>query len=110
MSTADERARTSLDWPTIAAIGMVAYLLANVAHEALGHGGACALFGGRPLGVSSAWFDGDITGMSDWGVRAEKAAGTIVNLVLGAGFFAWLRAAKKPSGHLYYFVWLSMTV
>lgn len=99
-----------LDLVTVAAISMIAYLLANVGHEGLGHGGTCLLVGGRPLGLSSAWFDGDLSGVSAWGVRAEKAGGTIVNLLLGIGFFAWLRSAKKPSGPVYYFLWLSMTV
>lgn len=100
----------ALDPLTIGAIGMVAYLLANLLHEGLGHGGTCLLVGGRPLGLSSAWFDGDLTGVSDWGIRAEKAGGTLANLLFGLGFGAWLRAAKKPSAHLYYFLWLAMTV
>jgi hypothetical protein len=100
----------ALDPITITAIGMVAYLLANVAHEGLGHGGACLLVGGRPLAISSAWFDSDLEGVSAWGVRAVNAGGTLVNLLLGAGLFAWLRSAKKPSAHLYYFVWLAMAI
>lgn len=100
----------ALDLPTVCAIGMVAYLLANLTHEGLGHGGTCWLMGGRPLGISSAWFDGDTTGVSAWGVRAEKAGGTLANLLLGLGFAAWLRAMRRPTGQLYYFVWLAMTV
>ncbi len=100
----------ALDLPTVAAISMVAYLLANLTHEGLGHGGTCWLMGGRPLGISSAWFDGDMTGVSAWGVRAEKAGGTLANLLFGLGFAAWLRAMRRPTGPLYYFVWLAMTV
>lgn len=95
---------------TIAAIGMLAYLLANVAHEGLGHGGACVLVGGRPLALSSAWFQGDLTGVSAWGLRAEKAGGTVVNLLVGAGAYVWLRYGAFKSPHLRYFAWLTMTV
>lgn len=100
----------ALDLPTIAAIGMVAYLLSNLVHEGLGHGGTCWLVGGRPLGLSSAWFDGDMTGLSAWAVRAEKAGGTLANLLCGLGLLAWLRTMRRPTAQLYYFVWLAMTV
>jgi hypothetical protein len=95
---------------TIAAIGMIAYLLANVVHEGLGHGGACLLVGGRPLALSSAWFDGDLAGVSPWGVRVVKAGGTVANLVVGLGLLGLLRSRRAWSGHWYYFVWLATVV
>jgi hypothetical protein len=83
---------------TLAAIAMVAFLIANVAHEGLGHGGACVLVGGRPVALSSAWFEGEYAGVSDWGRRAELAGGTLANLVLAAVFYLLLRARKAESG------------
>ena len=89
---------------------MLAYLLANVAHEGLGHGGVCLLVGGRPLALSSAWFDGDLTGVGLWGHRAEKAGGTLANLAVGLTLWGGLRAARPRSAHVYGFLWLAMTV
>jgi len=36
---------TSLDLLTVAAIGIVAFSVATVVHEGVGHGGACLLAG-----------------------------------------------------------------
>lgn len=66
--------------------------------------------GGRPLALSSAWFRGDTTGVSAWGLRAEKAGGTLANLLLGVCFLIWLRRTRQPPVHLFYFAWLSMTI
>jgi hypothetical protein len=91
---------------TVAAIGVVAFLGANVVHEGLGHGGACLLVGGRPEAISSAWFDGDLGGVGPWGVRAVKAGGTVANLVVG-GLAALLLARLRPRDpHAYYALWL----
>jgi hypothetical protein len=37
------------DIPTLVAIAVVAYAVANVVHEGLGHSGTCVLVGGRPI-------------------------------------------------------------
>ena len=47
------------DLPTLVAIPIVAYGLANLGHEGLGHGGACLLAGGRPMVLSSVHFECD---------------------------------------------------
>ena len=51
-----------VDRPTLAAIAVVAFALANLAHEGMGHGGACLLAGGRALALSAIHFDGDLGG------------------------------------------------
>jgi hypothetical protein len=38
---------------TVGAIGIIAYILANVLHEGLGHAGACVLVNGKPLVLSA---------------------------------------------------------
>lgn len=94
------------DLLTVAAIGMVAYLIANVVHEGVGHGGTCLLVGGRAEAVSSAWFDGDLAAVGPWGQRAVRAGGTVANLLVGGGA-ALLLARLRPRGaHSYYALWL----
>lgn len=92
---------------TILAIGMLALLLANVVHEGLGHGGVCLLVGGRPVALSSAWFEGDTAGVSAWGRRAELAGGTLANLIVGALLMALLRLWRPRSPQAFYFLWLA---
>ena len=84
---------------TIVAIAIVAYALANVLHEGVGHGGACLLIGGHPMALSSVHFEcGEES-------RFVSAAGTIVNLIAAAiSYFALKRTPKS------FFLWLFMTI
>jgi hypothetical protein len=43
-----DQAESPIIEPTLVAIAVAVYALANVAHEGLGHGGACLLAGGEP--------------------------------------------------------------
>jgi|HubBroStandDraft_5_1064220.scaffolds.fasta_scaffold230955_2 hypothetical protein len=42
---------------TLAAVAVAAFALADVAHETLGHGGMCAVLGGKILYVSTTFED-----------------------------------------------------
>lgn len=95
---------------TVLAIGMAAMLLSNVTHEGLGHGGACLLVGGRPIALSSAWFESDLTGVSAWGQRAESAGGTLANVLLGTILIGWLRLRRPATAQAHYFLWLAAVV
>jgi len=99
----------SIDLLTILAIGIVSFILKNVIHEALGHGGACILVGGRPLVLSSAHFDCDTASVSDAGIRFISAAGTLVNFI--AAYFFWLafHSPRVKSDTLRYFFWFAMS-
>lgn len=101
-----EHERRGDTW-TILAIGMLALLLSNVVHEGLGHGGTCLLVGGRPLALSSAWFESDMEGVSAWGRRAELAGGTLANLIVGALLMVLLRLRQPRSAQAFYFLWLA---
>lgn len=93
-----------LDALTVGAIGILAYMLGNVLHEAVGHGGACLLVGGKPVALSSVYFECS----SD--ARLVMAGGTLMNLIAGAVFFALGRLTGRSHSRLKYFFWISMTV
>ena len=85
---------------TVACIGIVAYVLANIVHEGLGHGGACLITGGRPLLISTVNMDCSADN------RLVIAGGTLANVVAAGLFFL----VGTASPHLKFFAWLSMTV
>jgi len=96
---------------TIVAIALLAYVIGDVLHEAVGHGGACLLVGGRPLVLSTVHFECDSHAVGAWGERLIAAGGTLVNL--GAGALVVLvrrRAAASTSGTVTWFLWLLMAV
>ena len=93
-----------LDALTVGAIGILAYMLGNVLHEGLGHGGACVLVGAKPLVISSVHFECS----SD--SRLVFAGGTAINLLAGALFFALGRLTVPAYPRLKYFSWIAMTL
>jgi hypothetical protein len=102
MATADHRPQAA-DLPTLIAIAVIVYALADVLHEGAGHGGACLLTGGRPLALSTVHFECSADN------RLVFAGGTIANLMTGIAAWRLLRATRE-STHLSYFLWLLMTV
>ena len=101
---------TDVDRPTLAAIAVVAFALANLAHEGMGHGGACLLAGGRALALSAIHFDGDLGGLGPAAGKWVAAGGTLANLVLGMLAWVALRASRGAPGPARVFLWLSMMV
>jgi hypothetical protein len=91
-------------------VALLAYVIADVLHEGVGHGGACLLVGGRPLVLSTVHFDCDSGAVGAWGERFIAAAGTLVNLCAGALALLTLRRARWTSGASAWFLWLFMTV
>ena len=89
---------------TVASIGVLAYMLGNVSHEALGHGGACLLVGAKPLALSSVHFECSVEN------RLVMAGGTLANFLAGAAFFALGRVTSRRYPRLRYFFWIAMTV
>ena len=83
---------------------MVAYILANVVHESLGHGGACLITGGRPLLVTAVNMDCSADN------RLVIAGGSVMNAAAAGILFLVGRNARRTPPHLKYFAWLSMTV
>lgn len=93
-----------LDALTIGSVGILAYVLGNVLHEGLGHGGACLLVGASPLVISSVHFECSLDS------RLVDAGGTLINLIAGAAFFALGRLTGPSYPRLKYFFWIAMTV
>lgn len=95
--------RKAPDVWTISAIAIVAYVIADVIHEGIGHGGMCILTGGHPLALSSVYFQCEREG------RLVAAGGTLANLA--GAFFSWIASRfVVRSTRLRYFLWLLMTV
>lgn len=99
-----------LDRPTIVAIAVLAYSLANIVHEGLGHGGACLLLGARPTMFNAIFFNYDETTASDTAQRLIAAAGSTVNVIVGLPIVAFLRRRTALPAALYYFLWLFAAV
>jgi hypothetical protein len=99
-----------IDRPTLVAIAVVAYALANLVHEGLGHGGACLLAGGRPLALSAIHFEEDPGTLDAVGEKWLAAGGTIANVAVGVLALVALRAARRAPSAGRYFLWLLMTV
>jgi hypothetical protein len=95
---------------TMVAIGIVVFILQNVLHEGIGHGGASLLVGGRPVSLSTAYFEWDMDGVAPGGRKFVAAAGSVLNAAMGVLLLLVLRGVRIGSPTLRYFVWLWMTV
>ena len=107
---ADRSTVAPIDKLTITAIAIIAYALANILHEGLGHGGACLIVGCTPKVLSSMHFDGDTAGLSRAATNLIQAGGTFANLLGAAIAFAWFKKNSTASIHARYFAWLFGTV
>jgi hypothetical protein len=95
---------------SLLAWAVLAYALANLAHEGLGHGGACVLLGGKPVALSAVYFECGEDALSSAAQKWISAAGTLVNLVLAAGAFVALRLLPRVPTSGRYFLWLFFSV
>jgi hypothetical protein len=95
--------RIETDLPTIACIGIIAYVLGNIVHECLGHGGACLLTGGRPLLVTAVNMDCSVDN------RVVIAGGSVMNVIAAGVWFLITRAISRAYPNLKYLAWIAMT-
>ncbi|MGH9542196.1 MAG: hypothetical protein ACRD2H_09970 [Terriglobales bacterium] len=95
--------------PALAAIGVTAYLLGTIFHEALGHGLAALAVGLHPSRVSSVDLAVSFLGAPPWKVRIVAAAGCIGNLVLAALAMTAYRLAVRRGAATRFFLWLLAT-
>ena len=73
---------------TFSAIAAIAFIIACVAHEAIGHGGMCLAVGGHVTLLTSVYFH------CTNGGPLTDAAGPLMNLIVGAT--CWFVARKRP--------------
>jgi hypothetical protein len=76
---------------TTAAIALLAYASADIAHHAFGHGGACLALGGSIVSLSSVFVDCSLRG------AAIDLSGPLINLVLGIFAVLAARIATRAS-------------
>jgi hypothetical protein len=76
---------------TIAAVGLLAYVAADVVHHAFGHGAGCMALGGRIASLSSTYVECTVRG------SVVDLAGPFANLLVGAAALLWLRWAPRLS-------------
>ena len=107
MTQASDRA---LDRMTLVAIAIVAYALANVIHEGLGHGGTCVAVGGRLTALSAVHAECAAEGRGLLANSLVTAAGTLANLLAGATAWLLLRRQEARLTSRRYFLWLFMTL
>jgi len=101
---------TPIDRPTLVAVAVVAYTLANLVHEGLGHGGTCLLAGGSPLALSAIHFEEDPGSLTASAQKWVSAGGTIANVLVGVLALVALRAGRRAPATGRYFLWLLATV
>lgn len=87
------------DRPTLAALGVLAFALADVTHEALGHGLATLAVGGRAVLLTTCNFDS-----SGHYSRWIPAGGGLMNLAVGLGALAAVRLIPRLGSRLRYFL------
>ncbi|GHO70360.1 hypothetical protein KSC_092520 [Ktedonobacter sp. SOSP1-52] len=101
---------TRIDLFTVAAIGVVAYLLSSITHEALGHGLAAILLGLHPQHVSSVDLDVSFAGVPDWKRQIVDAAGCGAQVVVALITLGIMPLFRVNKGTTRYFLWLFSTI
>lgn len=96
------------DAVTLAAIAIVAFILADVAHEVIGHGAAWVALGGRSAVMTTTRLIVDVRRLTDASGRVFSVGGPLGNLVFAG--LAWLaqRLPRSLSARTRAFLWLSL--
>jgi hypothetical protein len=97
------QAETPDDFLTLMALGILAFILADVTHEGLGHGLAIVTLGAKPVIFTTCYF-----GSQGSTTRWIPAAGGLANLCVGLLSFLSLRLVRPRSTHLRYFLVLAI--
>lgn len=99
-----------LDILSIISISIIVFIIQNILHEFVGHGGATLLVGGKLVSLTTAYLESDLESVSGLGRRIVAAAGPIVNIAIGLLFWLILKRNNAKKGGYIFFLWLSMTV
>jgi hypothetical protein len=90
------------DAPTLVALGVLAFIIADFTHEALGHGLMTLVVGGQPVMLTSTYFSSS----GNWS-RWIPAAGGLADLIAGLLCFTALCFLRQPAPRLRYFLILT---
>jgi hypothetical protein len=99
-----------IDYLTVIALSMLAYTLAVLLHEHLGHALACVSLGGHPAELGAYYVDCQYANMPDLSIRLVALAGPIISLITGAVGLLVLDRIPKGSSHMRYWAWLFGTI
>ncbi len=100
MTTSIHRAEAAVDIPTTIAAAL------NVGIHEEAHAAACVLSGGEFLGLTALSASCEQPG--EGARRLISLAGPLVNLIIGAALYLWLRRRGATAGTPWYFLWLFM--
>jgi hypothetical protein len=98
------------DYLTLIALSMLAYTLAVLLHEHLGHALACVSLGGHPAELGAYYVNCQYGNMPDLSIRLVALAGPIISLITGAVGLLVLDRIPQGSSNLRYWVWLFGTI
>ncbi|MFN8412548.1 MAG: hypothetical protein U0Z26_09195 [Anaerolineales bacterium] len=90
----------------LASITIIAYLLAQIIHEGMGHGGLALLLGAKITQVTNTNLQYDSLGVSILGSRVIASGGTVANVIAGVLALWYLRSMSIKSANLRFFLWL----
>ena len=99
-----------IDYLTVIALSMLAYTLAVLLHEHLGHALTCVSLGGHPAELGAYYVNCLYANMPELSIRLVALAGPLVSLVTGAIGLLVLDRIPQGSSHLRYWTWLFGTI
>jgi hypothetical protein len=105
-----ERDNYAMDFLTVIALSVLAYTLAVLFHEYLGHGVACLTLGGHLSELGAYYVVCQYTGMTDINIRLVALAGPLVSLIIGALGLVVLDRIPTSAAHGRYWFWLFGTI
>lgn len=106
----DEPRLSRVDVPTVLAMSALAYTLANMVHEGLGHGGMCLLVGARPTVLNAIFFEYADQAATVTQQRWISAGGSLANVIVGLPIVWVLRRGRPSNPSWRYFLWLFSAV
>jgi hypothetical protein len=104
------RAQARPDWLTIGGMAVVAYLIAVITHEALGHGVAALLVGAPVQHVTSLDLAADLSHVGPWQARFVAAAGCLAQFLLASVLWLLRQRWRQASANIHYFCWLLFSI
>jgi hypothetical protein len=105
-----ERDNYATDFLTVIALSVLAYTLAVLFHEYLGHGVACLTLGAHLSELGAYYVVCQYAGMTDINIRLVALAGPLVSLIIGALGLVTFDRIPTSAAHGRYWVWLFGTI